>query len=619
MATQPDGKIVIAGYFTSVDGAPRSGIARLNRDGTLDASFQNGMSGLGGGYALSVSVAPDGHVAIVGAFESVNGVPRSSVAKLNPDGSLDAAFEHPAPSVDGSVEQSLQLPDGRIVVGGSFAQLDGAAGRGIARLLQDGSVDPNFHGAVDDGSVGPFARQPDGRLVVTGSFTSIGGVSRNRIARLEADGSLDTSFQNGMAGLDQPATAVVLQPDGRIVIGGDLSTVGGVARARVARLNADGSLDPTFGNAAVYAYGVTAIAVQPDGRIVIGGEFESVAGVPRGKVARLNADGTLDASFQNGMSGLATAFGTDLGAWASSLALMADGRVLVGGKFQRVNGAPRSGIARLNADGSLDVTFQNGMPGADGRYSVDHVSEQSDGRVLVAGRMSTMNLENTGPIARVYGTAPVAPAITTQPANQVSYEGSCAVFHVGASGTPVDYRWRKGGVDLVESATVSGTKSSTLTLTGVTAASAGSYDVVIGNVLGTESSMTVTLTVDPVPECRVATCDAELGSVLVVASPPEITALRIDGHSPSSLGWSDPGGAVFDVVSSTLGDLRTSGTTGATCLANDVETAGYSDTRPNPSAGNGYYYLVRAQSSSGSGNYGSDSAGVPRAPVAACP
>jgi hypothetical protein len=319
------------------------------------------------------------------------------------------------------------------------------------------------------------------------------------------------------------------------------------------------------------------------------------------------------------MSGLATAFGTDLGAWASSLALMADGRVLVGGKFQRVNGAPRSGIARLNADGSLDVTFQNGMPGADGRYSVDHVSEQSDGRVLVAGRMSTMNLENTGPIARVYGTAPVAPAITTQPANQVSYEGSCAVFHVGASGTPVDYRWRKGGVDLVESATVSGTKSSTLTLTGVTAASAGSYDVVIGNVLGTESSMTVTLTVDPVPECRVATCDAELGSVLVVASPPEITALRIDGHSPSSLGWSDPGGAVFDVVSSTLGDLRTSGTTGATCLANDVETAGYSDTRPNPSAGNGYYYLVRAQSSCGSGNYGSDSAGVPRAPVAACP
>jgi len=705
--SQPDGKLIVVGSFSSIGGVPRNGIARFNADGSLDTSFQDGMSGISGASAFAVSLARNGQIAIAGSFETVNGAERNYVAKLNADGSLDTSFAHPSPVTKGTARQTLQLPDGRILMSGTFSMLDGVAVRGIARLLQDGSVDPTFHAALDDGSVSTFLRQPDGRLVIGGSFTSIGGATRNRIARLNADGSLDVTFQNGMTGLDLPPSALALQPDGRIVVAGSFTTVNGISRSDMARINADGSLDPsfqvaveppsdgygpaiqalalqpdgkviiageelnkvngiararaarlnsdgtldaTFVDPKIYAFGVFALALQPDGRIVIGGEFESVNGAPRNRVARINADGTLDTTFLNGLSGVTSASGFSFDPSVTSLALMGDGRVLVSGKFTHVNGTARGNLARLNPDGSVDTTFQNGMTGFDSRFAqASQITEQSDGRVLLSGWFGAVNLENTGPIARLYGAAPVAPAITTQPGSQVSHEGSCAVFQVAASGSPVDYRWRKGGVDLVESATIGGTKSATLTLTGVAAANAGSYDVVISNVLGTETSVPVTLTVNAVPACQIATCDAQLGSVLSAAPdgsactdgnvcttgdacgggacvpgvpvppPGEIAAVRVDGHSPSTLSWNDPGGAAFDVASSTLADLRTAGTTGATCLANDVATAGYSDTRPNPTAGNGYYYLVRAQSACGNGTYGTNSTGVPRAPAAACP
>jgi uncharacterized delta-60 repeat protein len=705
-AMQPDGKLILAGGFADVNGIPRSGIARLNRDGTLDTTFQNGMSGLAGGYGYEVSIARNGQIVVAGTFQTVNGVPRAYVAKLNSDGSLDTTFMPPAPTLVASTNQTLELSDGRILVSGSFQELDGVAGRGIARLAADGNVDPTFHASLDDGSVWLFARQPDGRLVIAGSFTSIGGVARNRIARLNADGSLDTTFQNGMTGLDQPPSAIALlpdgrilmagpfatvngvgqaemarlnadgsldpsfqltvtppsdpydvaigalalQPDGKVIIAGIFNTVSGVARARVARVNDDGTLDATFVDPKVSGFEVLSLALQPDGRVIIGGEFGGINGVPRSRLARLNADGTLDTTFLDGMAVLPNTYSLYR---VSTISLVADGRILIGGAFPSINGVRRGSLARLNADGSVDTSFQDGMTGADGwqsstRQIVSHISLQADGRVLVAGHLGTMNGENTGPIVRLYGTAPVAPAITAQPAAQASHDGSCAVFHVGTSGTPVDYRWRKGGVDLVDSAVVAGSKSATLTLTGVSPGSAGDYDVVIGNVLGGDTSITAPLSVGAVPACRVATCDAALGSVLVVAAdgaacsdgnlctasdscsagvctpgppvppPAEIAALRVDGDAPSTLSWSDPGGALFDVASSSLSDLRITGATGATCLANDVATAIYADGLV-PSPGNGVYYLVRGQSACGDGTYGTNSAGTPRTPAAACP
>jgi len=672
VAVQPDGKIMIAGGAFNINGVTRNGIALLNADGTIDTSFQNGMSGFTG-FGRAVAFAPGGKVVVAGGFSAVNGVPRNRVARLNADGSLDGAFTSSFGRFNGVGTGALQLPDGRLLVSGTFTTIDGVAARGIVRLQADGTRDASFVSAPDDGAVNTFVRQPDGRILIGGYFTSIAGTARGWIARLNADGTLDTGFQSDVTGDYGFVSEIVLQPDGRVLIGGRFAAVNGVPRSHVARLNADGSLDLSFIDPQVgddpYDQ-LNALALQPDGRVLVGGDFNIVAGVTqhflarlnadgsldgsfqfalafggftdvraivvqpdgkilvggelplggvsRGNVARLNADGTLDTSFLDGMSGVGLSGTYE---FVSTITLMPDGRVVVGGFFDMADGVPRRGIARLNADGSLDTSFQDGMSGVEADYYryIRAISVQGDGRLLVAGDFAAVNGVATGPLVRLYGVAPVAPAITTQPANQVAYEGSCAVFHVEASGTPVDYRWRRSGIDLSDSATVSGSESATLTLTGVTAANAGSYDVVITNVLGSETSVTVSLIVEAVPQCMVATCDPDLGSVLVAAPPPgEIAAVHVDGHAPSTLSWSNPGGVVFDVAASTLADLRAFGTLGATCLANDVATAGYSDVQPNPPAGSGYYYLVRAQGVCGDGNYGANSAGAPRA-VAACP
>ncbi len=184
-----------------------------------------------------------------------------------------------------------------VLVGGAFTVIDGSSTRQyLARLRTSGTggLDITF-AATANGAVAALALQSDGRIVVGGLFTSIGGVTRNRIARLSASGgthALDAGFNPDA---DAEVRAIAIQPDGKIVIGGLFTTIGGVTRNRVARLNADGSLDTGFNPNANSA--ASAIALQPDGKIIIAGAFTTIGGVTRNRVARLNADGSLDTTF----------------------------------------------------------------------------------------------------------------------------------------------------------------------------------------------------------------------------------------------------------------------------------------------------------------------------------
>jgi uncharacterized delta-60 repeat protein len=168
-------------------------------------------------------------------------------------------------------------------------------------------------------------------------FTTYNGTAVNRIARLNADGTLDTGFAVG-TGAANTVLAIKIQADGKIVIGGQFSTYNGAPVNRFARLNTDGTLDTSFNTGTASNGEVRSIVFQPDGKILLGGTFTTYNNTTRNRVARINADGTLDTTFAPaGTNGP-----------VSSVGLQADGRVVVGGNFTQANSLPRNRIARFN-------------------------------------------------------------------------------------------------------------------------------------------------------------------------------------------------------------------------------------------------------------------------------
>jgi uncharacterized delta-60 repeat protein len=185
---------------------------------------------------------------------------------------------------------------------------------------------------------------------------------------LTLDNDIDTGFDPNA---NSTIRSIAMQSDRKILIGGSFTSIGGTGRNYIARLNADGTLDALNPgtNGTVYS-----IAVQADGKILISGNFTTVGGTTRNRIARLNADGTLDASFN------ATAGGV-----VHVIAVQADGKILIGGNFTTVGGTTRNRIARLNAVGTLDAPFN---PNADG--IVQSIAVQADGKIVVGGTFTTI-------------------------------------------------------------------------------------------------------------------------------------------------------------------------------------------------------------------------------------
>jgi uncharacterized delta-60 repeat protein len=304
-------------------------------------------------------------------------------ATLKPDGSLNAAIRH----------------DGKLLVWGDFARLGGMSHSGIALLNQDGTADDSFRAPdfllghryieragnpSENASLRAVQPLPDGRFVVAGEFSRINGQARQSLARIQANGALDESFGQGLT-FDGGLLAVAVQTDGRILIGGSFEHINGTRRPFIARLNSDGTVDESFkpngGPTSDWTVIIAAIALQPDGKILIGGYFKQVDGKPLLNLARLNADGTLDSSFKlrNGASGPV---------WC--IRLQADGRIVVGGVFDTVDGRNSRRLARLNQDGSIDSTFRPPNPNAD----VREVVCLPDGRLLISGYFTRVANQN---------------------------------------------------------------------------------------------------------------------------------------------------------------------------------------------------------------------------------
>jgi uncharacterized delta-60 repeat protein len=312
-------------------------------------------------FAATVHAAvrqPDGKVVIGGDFHYVNKEAVIAVARLNADGTLDHAFAKSF--VWGDVVSLALQADGKILVGGFVMTNPSLPDQPLTRLNADGTVDNSFRAAINPGSrLFAMDIQPDGKILIQGSRPG----TREVITRLNPDGSLDETFSfSGVGTTNSEANlySLRLQPDGKILIGGYFFLPGSTRYTYLARLHPDGSPDATFTADLGTSARVRSILLQPGGKILIGGSFTQVNGVSRNGIARLNANGTLDASFDPGTGLDKTGSGSS--EEINTIAVQDDGKLLVGGTFSSYNGTAGNWLVRLEANGAIDPAFR-GNPG----------------------------------------------------------------------------------------------------------------------------------------------------------------------------------------------------------------------------------------------------------------
>jgi uncharacterized delta-60 repeat protein len=516
MAIQPDGNVLVGGSFIALGGVARTSLGRLFNDGTLDPTFNP----VADWYVGALAVQSDSKILVAGFFTQLAGQPRRYIGRLYPDGSLDPTFN---PGASSLVSCLAVQENGQILIGGQFSQVAGHDCQGIARLNEDGTLDTTFT-AQAGGSypiVYSLAIQRDGKILVGGSFTALTGFPRNFIGRLNPDGSVDPDFNPGANGM---VNVFAVQPDGSIVVAGSFSALGGQSAWNIGRLNSAGVFDATFtpkpnGN-------VFTLATQADGRILLGGYFTQLGNEPCAYIGRLNTDGTPDTGFNATVGN-----GTNWPA-INSLAIQPDGKVLVGGEFTSLNGRSCRNIGRFTAtqpatqdlkvdlDNGTITWLRSGTSPEVWRTIFDVAIDGStwvslgDGQPINGGWEwhgatipSGATIRARGFVAGSYGsgsawfaeTAIGPPAITSQPASRTNNAGTGAGFVVQAAGTPpLTYKWAKDGLALEETNGITGTHTSILCLSNILGASAGAYSVVVSNAEGSVTSAVATLTVvDP--------------------------------------------------------------------------------------------------------------------------
>jgi uncharacterized delta-60 repeat protein len=292
-------------------------------------------------------------------------------------------------------EQIEQQADGKMVYVGYYTSYAGVSANRIIRLNTDFSIDDTFvYGTGFNAEATAVAIQPDGKILVGGNFTQYNGTARNRIVRLNTDGSLDTTFAIG-TGFNATVWSIVVQPDGKILAAGDFTQYSGSLRAGIIRLNSTGSIDTTFANLSPLNNTVYSIALQTDGKVLIGGIFSTVSGLTCGGIARLTSTGIVDNTFQ--LSGFTT--GSSQGIYG--LSIDPSGKIMCGGSFTSYSGVSRGGdIARLNTDGTYDTTFNvgTGITGG-GKFVADIIP--TNGKYLITGVFDNFNGSSVGSIMRL--------------------------------------------------------------------------------------------------------------------------------------------------------------------------------------------------------------------------
>lgn len=377
IALQLDGKVIVGGIYRVSNSQEIGILKRVNTDGTLDTTFVLGEHTIWGiGAIYSINVQPgDGKIIVAGHAGRAPGGKEHThfqfIARLNLDGSTDESFIHDNKYIRNAyvIYTTTLLNNGKVLAGGFFEQVNSYTAKNVALLNSDGTLDAHFNQTAGiNGTVRASAIQADQKILIGGLFSNVQYESRNHIARLLADGGVDTTFNPGK-GVNGPVYAIAAQSNGKAIVAGNFTSFDIDTVKSIVRVNADGSIDPSF--QASVSGTVYSLELQNDDKVIVGGNFSVVNGERHFNVVRLNNDGSIDNSFAR-VFPLAEINENTV---YTSL-ILPNGQILIGGAF---NVAGKYNLVQLNADGTIDNSFTQ-------NYStVRDLARQPDGKIVAVG------------------------------------------------------------------------------------------------------------------------------------------------------------------------------------------------------------------------------------------
>ena len=329
LSVQSDGKILAGGGFTYYNSQYRSYITRIYPSGQDDTTFYSNLISTGNaagfnGYVYTIEIQPDGKILVGGAFTQLNGNVRNYLVRLNSDGIEDDIFYTNLTSTgdtsgfDNNIYIITVQSDGKILVGGRFYALNGSERNHLVRLNSDGTEDTTFYTNLTstgnnfgfNDPVNTFAVQSDGKILVGGRFVTLNGDTRNRLIRLNSDGTEDTAFYTNListgdnTGFNGEINTIAVQSDGKILVGGNFNSLNGSGNySYLCRLGSDGIPDSSY--VIIPSNNVNVITIEPNDMSVIGGRFSSIfnGSSSVNYLVRLDINGNLINGFTNTIFG----------------------------------------------------------------------------------------------------------------------------------------------------------------------------------------------------------------------------------------------------------------------------------------------------------------------------
>lgn len=382
---RPDGKILYTGTAIKSDNySYKHGLHLMDQNGTVDQTFNASGDGFMNYSGAGLKLLSNGKILLFGMFNAYNGVTRNRIAVINADGSLDTTFDPVAgfdiSSSDPALIADVQSDD-KIIVAGHFAKYNNDLTNSIARLNNDGTKDSSFNegnfGIKRFGEYKVVTQLSDGKYMVGGRYVMLDGKESLFMTKLNTDGTIDTSFKSYF---DESVSGIIELADGKLMVGGSFFNYGTTQFIqRLVILNPDGTLNTQIKPTANHEVGtVNTLKKDQSGKIVLAAD---VYGLGAAKTTyglnRLNADGSLDTSFN------ASGTGTNYGAYVQKIYFQPDGKIIIiGPNLTSYNGTTINGIARINTDGTLDTSFKQSTGVSP---SINNVSLLPSGKMFIIG------------------------------------------------------------------------------------------------------------------------------------------------------------------------------------------------------------------------------------------